>query len=225
MQRARQSRSRNVQQALARTSDTEHNHSSAHKNLVIGLDKNILQPNREQRFQALGVPCCDTSAQTLIQNTRHTFSLEARSDHGVPIKWQQPLSLFAHCSSSHGGAGFPPQWEPDAIQDSIWDTRAMNDLDIAQALTSLSAGLTTQANIMTSRPYEQSQTSLPSLTGIQPSNHHILNYMTYRLDKRMERLWGSFETFAMTKQVSVLFSRTISDFFRVKCRQMARAVR
>jgi hypothetical protein len=65
----------------------------------------------------------------------------------------------------------------------------------------------------------------PSLLLVEPSNHCVYNNMTYRLDRRMECLWGNYGTFACTNKVSELFSRTVSDFFGVLCRQMARDVR
>ncbi|OWY43830.1 Ankyrin repeat and death-like protein 1A [Alternaria alternata] len=61
-----------------------------------------------------------------------------------------------------------------------------------------------------------------SLLLVEPSNHCVYNNMTYRLDRRMECLWGNYGTFACTNKVSELFSRTVSDFFGVLCRQMAR---
>lgn len=58
-----------------------------------------------------------------------------------------------------------------------------------------------------------------------PMEHCPSTSMSRRLDERMGRLWGNYDTFVRTNKVSKLFAKTISEFFAITCKQMARDVR
>jgi hypothetical protein len=55
-----------------------------------------------------------------------------------------------------------------------------------------------------------------------PSNHHIQNNVTYRLNKRLCELWGDRSTYDII--CSERFGTTLSDLFFYNCRQIASVV-
>ncbi|CAG8961998.1 hypothetical protein HYFRA_00014106 [Hymenoscyphus fraxineus] len=57
---------------------------------------------------------------------------------------------------------------------------------------------------------------------IEISSPRVADRMRHEVDRRLEQLWGNYKAFANTRKVSHLFSLTVSEFFGIKARQMAK---
>ncbi|PSN59786.1 hypothetical protein BS50DRAFT_536985 [Corynespora cassiicola Philippines] len=177
----------------------------------------------------------DSNSYTHIPHPQDRSSSNSTPGDTVFDNWKQYSGTSSHASVPRAFHILPPSPEYDGTQE--WEewkydqeaaSWASKDAEYAQILeldaaSEHTACESSQAVIQvapsagTSYPPRS-----PGLLLIEPSNHRLSNRMTFLLDRRMERLWGNYKTFADTKQVSELFSRTVSDFFGIQCRQMAR---
>ncbi|RAR13185.1 ankyrin repeat-containing protein [Stemphylium lycopersici] len=151
------------------------------------------------------------------------------ADHNGGIYPEQGDALVYHVAHYLGeyntwSADWPHPYQVENLEFGGLPETTYGGVDDAQLSQSLESRVIcvaseTQFSHATSRVTELNFHLMPGPTYMASHNYQI--HMIWRLENRVARLWGCYETFACTGAVSELFSQIVSCFFGTRCREYA----